>query len=338
MPLLYWRRAWPKAQWMRRLSGLTSPPLMVSRGGGGWTSFVVASRARTSALQERAPGLPTESVRASGVSLLGSFARWDQASCSWKTSALSLFEGSILFSGTWPRSGSMRNGACSERQTLAHHTSENDYSSWPTPRAEPSTSRNANNKTGGEFLGHAVQQWPTPMAQNWRSGSTGPEMMSKNSRPLQERAVSGWPTPRASDGEKGGPNQAGSSGDLMLTSAAAKWPTPTAMDSESSACAHLTTDSGRHSGTTLTDAMRMWPTPAATSYGSSQNGINGKGGEFERPSAGTPSLETLARNGELPSLRAPETPMAGGNTSPTGLILNPRFVEALMGFPIGWTD
>lgn len=38
-----------------------------------------------------------------------------------------------------------------------------------------------------------------------------------------------------------------------------------------------------------------WQTPVATPYGSSQNGINGKGGENERPSAGTPSLEGLAR-------------------------------------------
>lgn len=35
-----------------------------------------------------------------------------------------------------------------------------------------------------------------------------------------------WPSPRATDGTKGGPNQAGSKGDLMLPSAAAQWPGP----------------------------------------------------------------------------------------------------------------
>lgn len=44
-----------------------------------------------------------------------------------------------------------------------------------------------------------------------------------------------------------------------------------------------------------------YPTPSASSYGSSQNGINGKGGEFERSSAGTPSLETMARKGMFPT-------------------------------------
>jgi hypothetical protein len=56
-------------------------------------------------------------------------------------------------------------------------------------------------------------------------------------------------------------------------------------------------------------AFGLLPTPAATEYGSSQNGINGKGGRFERPSAGTPSLATMARKGLLPT-RVP-TPTAG---------------------------
>lgn len=67
-----------------------------------------------------------------------------------------------------------------------------------------------------------------------------------------------------------------------------------------------------------------FPTPSATEYGSSQNGINGKGGENERPSAGTPSLSTAARHGALP----------GGTRG----ALNPVFVEALMGWPLGWSD
>ena len=52
-------------------------------------------------------------------------------------------------------------------------------------------------------------------------------------------------------------------------------------------------------------ASGLLRTPAATEYGSSQNGINGKGGRFERPSAGTPSLSTMARKGLWP------TPQAG---------------------------
>lgn len=46
------------------------------------------------------------------------------------------------------------------------------------------------------------------------------------------------------------------------------------------------------------------PTPTASEYGSSQNGINGKGGTNERPSAGTASLSTMARTG-MPLLPTP---------------------------------
>lgn len=137
----------------------------------------------------------------------------------------------------------------------------------------------------------------------------------------------------------------------------------------------------------LTDVTGyFWlPTPSATPYGSSQNGINGKGGEFERPSAGTPSLWTMARNGMWPTpsaslgshagLVTPSKAREGGtlveavsarmmwptpigrdwksgssnqhekNSRPLNEVvyqatpgpLNPTWVEALMGFPHGWT-
>ena len=48
-------------------------------------------------------------------------------------------------------------------------------------------------------------------------------------------------------------------------------------------------------------ASGLLPTPAAVSYGSSQNGINGIGGTHERPSANTPSLETMARRNLWPT-------------------------------------
>jgi N6-adenosine-specific RNA methylase IME4 len=92
-----------------------------------------------------------------------------------------------------------------------------------------------------------------------------------------------------------------------------------------------------HSGVTLTDAIRRFPTPSATQYGSAQNGINGRGGEFERPSAGTPSLETMARRGLLPSRPVPQTQRDGHDSSPPFRVLNPAFVEMLMGWEPGWT-
>jgi hypothetical protein len=68
---------------------------------------------------------------------------------------------------------------------------------------------------------HLVMQpnWPTPQADDARqtggmaSREAGRQMMLNTSARI-------WPSPRASDGEKGGPNQHGRKGDLMLPSAA----------------------------------------------------------------------------------------------------------------------
>lgn len=118
------------------------------------------------------------------------------------------------------------------------------------------------------------------------------------------------------------------------------WPTPTAMDSKSAGRAGY--DYG-NPGTTLTDAMRLWPTPDASVSNDSeapeqwrerqavlkQKGVNGNG-------AGVPLA--IASKEWPHSLPDRTTAPDGKSTSSDGRVLNPRFVEVLMGFPIGWTD
>ena len=58
------------------------------------------------------------------------------------------------------------------------------------------------------------------------------------------------------------------------------------------------------------------PTPTASHYGTTNNGRRGDGSIYK--TAGTPSLHTMARR-------------AGGR-------LSPAFTEAMMGWPVGWTD
>lgn len=70
------------------------------------------------------------------------------------------------------------------------------------------------------------------------------------------------PTPRATDGTKGGPNQRGSSGDLMLPSAVMLLPTPTPTTSEA-------TGPGEHGtgGANLRTTVALLPTPAVNDMG-----------------------------------------------------------------------
>jgi site-specific DNA-cytosine methylase len=108
-------------------------------------------------------------------------------------------------------------------------------------------------------------------------------------------------------------------------------------------------------GVRLGEALEhpLYPTPKAARYGSSQNGLNGVNGEKRRPSAGTPSLDTIAARGLWPTPKSsPSGPdfaragreQSGGDDLATAVYrnekgpLNPDWVEWLMGLPCGWTD
>lgn len=119
------------------------------------------------------------------------------------------------------------------------------------------------------------------------------------------------------------------------------YPTPTtverAMSAESVAKANANGQTVRLAG-----AVTFFPTPTATPYGSGQNGCPHDGRE-SFAGKGAPSLQTVARDWEesvapptdIGSPLCSGTSTGGGTTSPRAG-LNPRFVEALMGFPPGW--
>ena len=72
---------------------------------------------------------------ASGGNTQESLANYDRDSSSWKTSQLSLVEGSAEFSGTWPRSGMMLNGIAYQLPTLVPDNFGTEFGLWPTPNA-----------------------------------------------------------------------------------------------------------------------------------------------------------------------------------------------------------
>lgn len=171
--------------------------------------------------------------------------------------------------------------------------------------------------------------WMTPSVSN----SQGNEYTRDRGQPGQERlTLTGqaqqWSTPRATDGTKGGPNQAGGKGDLMLPSAAAQWPTPMAQDAE---------QSGSEKANMLTPhrASQQWPTPASRDYR-------------------TPNSRSLQERGQgtkgeqLPNFVEHHfshqvlSTLDGRPLSPTGRTLprrlNPAFACWLMGWPIWWTN
>ena len=163
-------------------------------------------------------------------------ATWNPNRLCWETDTLSLFcEQPEPYSETWPRSGSMRNG-----QLFAPPTSE-------PPTTAPASSSSLN----GDLL-------PTPAA---RDAGRGAGWGDQPGRPLSETVHRLLPTPRATDGTKGGPNQAGSSGDMMLPSAVQLFRTPTAQLADNGGSQHPDKrKSGGHGPTLADEVEHLLPT------------------------------------------------------------------------------
>lgn len=142
-------------------------------------------------------------------------------------------------------------------------------------------------------------------------------------------------------------------------SGCSSWPTAVVGDSRGSA-RHTTSTGVMHSGTTLTDASRQWPTPRTITGGAESaerkkelGRTQSGGGDLQSaalnwPTAGANDWKGTAkvgqRRGQLDEAaeqmwHGPQDPTGTGAESPStsGLRLNPRFVEWLMGFPDEWT-
>ena len=168
----------------RSRSGMTCEPLTDARGEAVWMWCLEASLAKTS--RSPAPARGCQATGApSGSRWPASFAKWDHATSSWRTPQCSIDGGSTVFSGIWPRWGSMRSGACTARSKPELLTSDSGRGLWPripTPTAGDSKSSGSRNTPqsrahGGMSLTDFVRQdggrgrIPTPAATDWKGSA-----------------------------------------------------------------------------------------------------------------------------------------------------------------------
>jgi hypothetical protein len=135
------------------------------------TSSAAASPARTSHSPARAQG-STAPARVFGSSTPESFASFDPATSSWRTSQLSVLGASTEFSGTWPRAGLMRSGTAYRLQPLVRLTRGTASGLLPTPTPTRATRNGAptvgrSKEPGGTGDDVACRRrdgkmWPTP--------------------------------------------------------------------------------------------------------------------------------------------------------------------------------
>jgi len=161
--------------------------------------------------------------------------------------------------------------------------------------------------------------WPTPTANDWKG--SGPTLERKDGLMRGDRLDYAteplWSTPRASDAEKGGPNQAFGAGGQPLPSQAAQWATPRVASERTSTGALERPDSVSSLSIAQQAEMVMGEVPREVFL---------------------VSEKTQRRLGFDPSsLRDRLTYPVGATLSHPRRSLNPLFVEWLMGWPPAWT-
>jgi hypothetical protein len=202
-------------------------------------SSVGDSPAKTSVSPGKEQALK-ESVPDSGVSLLESLAKFDQATSSWRTAQCLLFEDSTECLETFPRWGMMRDGELWELSMSELLISESESGSLlPTPNSSDGT-HGVGKKLipGGKYQSMrnlptiAARDpngkiWPTPQARDWKD--TGPTQGNRKN-PNLGTAVH-WPTPQARDWKgPSGRSLKGEENDLPNAVKYQTFPTPTATD------------------------------------------------------------------------------------------------------------
>lgn len=247
--------------------------LRLSTGGHGeelLTWYREAFLARTFPQQIPVQSEYLASVLASGEKCSAWSARLDRPSSLWRILRSSGAEVSEECSAIFPRSGMMRSGLCLELTISEASTSGRECSFWATPVASMPGQGDPEDPKRGKKLQDQVQLWATPLKRDHKSGSVSQETKEANSRPLSEQVTS-WPTCRSTDGEKGGPNNKGSKGDLTLPSAVTLWPTILRSDSAPASAPRLKGDHPRDPslpGNYRQDAKdqvpALWPTPTVT--------------------------------------------------------------------------
>lgn len=196
---------------------------------------------------------------------------------------------------------------------------------WPTPKVLQGgpNSKRAERGAGGPDLQEAVQVWATPTA---HERTHTPRKVDHGEQLANQ--VDQWSTPRASDGEKGGPNQSFGAGGVPLPAQTVGWATPRV--SMIKANGNPERFGGRLGQGNIEDQVVRWPTPSVADV---TGGRTSRSGDRKDELL----LNTMA-SALASSLPAPETETHGLPSSPERRTLNPRFVEWLMGWPAGWTS
>lgn len=361
---------WKTRTWSRRLSTVTLPPSTADAGADAWISSLRASRASRSV--SPVDVLAQRTSDTFGPTCCGSSGSPAPGCSSSKTSQasfqLELFSTEATLSPTltyWtpPRSarrvletagnckstGIAYTGDFSKNTASAHCTmSSADWKKSVQQRRGASLARRKSARRMKDCGSSSSQNWPTAdaaaMERTNQSMSEGAAV-----RPTLALAAATWPTARANE-RHGGKYQRdrGQKGKERptLTGMADTWNTPMTKDAGKQSAGNRKADNwqtpaadsfrcrggDRADEQGLDQQARLFPTPASRDF----KGANGP--DHLENGTGRLHMDQLPNFIEHSFRLPPTTSPDGSNTSEARRVLNPRFVEALMGWPIGWTS
>jgi hypothetical protein len=367
MPPRSWHRAWKRLNWLKRLSGLTLPHSTLDAGVAQWIASCRAIPASPILSPESAAEqtmTDSSSIRSSGCSTKAGLVVSSE-----RTSRGTLTGSSQPSSRHWSDWVAALRLEYGKRPTSAPSTVENDFSSWPTATAHDGRRPGADiHSTQGANLSREAANWPTPTSMSF-ADSHQPGNCASHNEMLRLHAQ--WQTP-ATDSfrSRGGDrkDEMGLDQQARAFPMGTEWPTPATVDATRNGehLRQMTLDSGARGfrkGISLHHEVANWPTPAARDYKGANSTehveTNGTGRchldqlpNFVEHCWSTPRASDGEKGGPNMSFGAGGTPLptqavsfspqdqktpAGLQSSETRRVLNPQFVEWLMGWPIGWT-
>jgi DNA (cytosine-5)-methyltransferase 1 len=184
--------------------GMTYKPLTDARGEALLTLYLEDFHAKTSAPQEKAQELKVADPQC-GNTWLASLAKYDPNTSSWRTAQCSLLEDLELSLQTFPRWGSMRNGALYQLPTLVQTISVKEFGLEPNNETffhTPNTTGLDGGSNGRKALKKRQESWPTPQARDHKGSSGRSNMGEELDLPTK---VKMFPTPTANEDACGKP-------------------------------------------------------------------------------------------------------------------------------------
>jgi len=341
MPARTWSQKWKRDNWTQHLFGQILRPSHGQSFLGRWTSLLEDFPVSHSAQQENEQETKTKdtsfptfwtALESSDLPLF-SLKMLRESSQQNSEGMNGRIQPGLQFcfmsSDNWNEWVTKRRQEFFQRLNWGRRTNAKEYSSWGSPAAnDANKSRvageiNSNQAGLARSVGREITNWPSPVASEIRQGFQDRTRGMKGSQEsLTTIVMKSWPTPNAADSLQGGTTQ-GNRKHPNLSVAIHGLPDPDNRSTHGSRLESWATPEGmaggkisrggnRKSELLLTGQVKAWATPATRDT----QGPRGKGAQERK---GNP-MDTLPNQLETTSMR-----------------LNPRWVETLMGLPVGWT-